>query len=129
MHWICCSVRPWALKDGMAPRPFVMKSSAMSYVGFALSRFGPTVPPAPASDSVWHVAQPFAEKAAAPGWVDAAPTAGALEPYHVRASRTIGTDAPMARAIGRFEIRRSGRRSRKGHDMSRIIHSVGMMIV
>ena len=44
-------------------------------------------------------------------------------------SRTIGTAAPMARAIGRFESRRSRPPVEERQAISRIIQSVGMMIV
>ena len=115
----------------MPPPPFVMRSWATSNVGLALSRFGPG--PRCADAGVGHrvagAAAVGRARANAPGWVDASPTAGALEPYQVSASSTIGTEAPMARAIGRFEMRRSGRRSRNGQAISRIIHSVGMIIV
>ncbi len=49
--WICCSVS-CPLKDGIGPAPFVTRSTTRVAGGFASSRFGPTVPVAPASASV-----------------------------------------------------------------------------
>jgi len=40
--------------DGIAPRPFVTRSTTRSFDGLELSRFGPTLPEVPASDRVWH---------------------------------------------------------------------------
>src|SRR5262249_22030103 len=42
------------LNDGIAPAPFVTRSTTSESGGFAWSRFGPTVPVVPASASVWH---------------------------------------------------------------------------
>src|SRR5437763_14359825 len=42
----------------MAPAPLVTRSTASESGGFASSRFGPTVPVAPASFSVWQPTQP-----------------------------------------------------------------------
>ena|SRR6516225_3652176 len=43
-----------------------MLLSAFAEVTGSVSRFGPTVPVAPAGWKVWHVAQPFAAKTAFP---------------------------------------------------------------
>src|SRR5205085_9401987 len=56
------------LKDGIAPFPFVTRSTTSESGGFASSRFGPTVPVAPASFNVWQLAQPAPPvKMASPG--------------------------------------------------------------
>src|SRR5690349_24892841 len=46
--------------------PFCTNRRTLAWLGFALSRFGPTFPLAPAAASVWHEAQPFAAKTALP---------------------------------------------------------------
>ena len=62
---ICASLS-WPLKDGIPPWPFVTRSIASSWLGFASSRFGPTVPLEPASASVWQPPQPAEAKIALP---------------------------------------------------------------
>jgi hypothetical protein len=48
---ICVSLKRLR-KDGIAPTPFVTRSTTVCAEGFAASRFGPTRPVAPASASV-----------------------------------------------------------------------------
>src|SRR5262249_43344847 len=55
--WICAGVS-LPLKDGIAPLPFVTRSTTRPWGGLAWSRLGPTVPFEPASLSVWHPVQP-----------------------------------------------------------------------
>ena len=52
--------------DGIAPMPFVTRSTTSSADGFASSRFGPTAPPASASASAWQAPQPALAKSAFP---------------------------------------------------------------
>jgi hypothetical protein len=54
------------LNDGITALPFVTRSTTSEAGGFASSRFGPTVPVAPASASVWHPTQPAEAKTALP---------------------------------------------------------------
>src|SRR5436190_4254434 len=53
-----CFGLSWPEKAGMGGLPFVTRLTTRSSGGFASSRFGPTVPDAPASLSVWQLAQP-----------------------------------------------------------------------
>ena len=55
--WICVSMS-WPSNGGIAPLPFVTRSTTSEAGGFAWSRFGPTVPVEPASASVWHAVAP-----------------------------------------------------------------------
>ena len=50
----------------MTPLPLVTRSTTSSEGGFASSRFGPTVPLAPASLSVWQLLQPAVSKTCLP---------------------------------------------------------------
>ena len=50
-----CFVLSWPLNEGITPLPFVTRSTTRSAGGIASSRFGPTVPVAPASFSVWQL--------------------------------------------------------------------------
>src|SRR4051812_40857761 len=50
----------------MPPRPFVTRLTTVASAGFASSRFGPTVPLAPAAERVWQPAQPELAKTAFP---------------------------------------------------------------
>jgi hypothetical protein len=56
----------WPLNAGMPPPPFVTCFSAAASGGFSWSRFGPTLPVAPASFSVWQPPQPAEEKICLP---------------------------------------------------------------
>ena len=56
----------WPLNGGIAPLPFVTRSTTRSAEGFASSRLGPTLPVAPASASVWQPTQPAEVKTAFP---------------------------------------------------------------
>ena len=56
----------WPANGGIAPMPFVTRVTTSSVSGFASSRFGPTVPVAPASASVWQPTQPALMKTALP---------------------------------------------------------------
>src|SRR5205085_7245801 len=47
-----------ALNEGITPLPFVTRMTTSAFGGFFWSRFGPTVPVAPASFSVWQLVQP-----------------------------------------------------------------------
>ena len=62
---ICWSVS-WPANGGIAPWPFVTRVTTSSVSGLASSRFGPTVPVAPASASVWQPPQPALVKTALP---------------------------------------------------------------
>ena len=53
-------------KDGIAPIPFVTRSTTSSADGFASSRLGPTAPPASASASAWQAPHPELTKSAFP---------------------------------------------------------------
>ena len=57
-----CAVEYESLNDGITPLPFVTRSITSSFDGFASSRFGPTLPLAPAAASVWHPLQPDSAK-------------------------------------------------------------------
>src|SRR6266536_671299 len=63
--WISAGLS-WALNDGIAPLPVVTRSTTSAFGGFFWSRFGPTVPVAPASLSVWQLVQPAFWKTALP---------------------------------------------------------------
>ena len=68
------------MKDGIAPCPFVTRSTTSSAVGFDVSRSGPTVPDAEASASVWQAAHPaLAQEAAVAEEAPAAEAAAKLE--------------------------------------------------
>ena len=54
------------LNGGITPLPFVTRSITSAFGGFASSRFGPTVPVAPASFSVWQLVQPAFSKICLP---------------------------------------------------------------
>src|SRR5439155_24729864 len=54
------------LNEGITPFPFVTRSTTSAFGGFFSSRFGPTVPVAPASLSVWQLVQPAFSKTALP---------------------------------------------------------------
>ena len=56
----------WPLNEGITPFPFVTRSTTSAFGGFASSRFGPTVPLAPASFSVWQLLQPAVSKTCLP---------------------------------------------------------------
>ena len=53
-------------KDGITPSPFVTRSATSAADGLAASRSGPTVPVAPASESVWQAAHPAEAKTCLP---------------------------------------------------------------
>src|SRR5262249_40764567 len=61
-----CFGLSWPEKDGIGGLPFVTRSTTRSSGGFFWSRFGPTVPVAPASFSVWQLAQPAVMKTCLP---------------------------------------------------------------
>src|SRR3954447_7187537 len=61
-----CFGLSWPEKAGMGGLPFVTRLTTRSRGGFASSRFGPTVPDAPASFSVWQLAQPAVSKTCLP---------------------------------------------------------------
>jgi hypothetical protein len=54
------------LNEGITPLPFVTRSTTSDFGGFASSRFGPTVPVAPASFSVWQLVHPAVVKTCLP---------------------------------------------------------------
>ena len=54
---VICVSESWPLNAGIPPPPFVTCLATAAIAGLSWSRFGPTVPVAPASLSVWHVAQ------------------------------------------------------------------------
>ena len=54
------------MKAGIAPRPFVTRSTTSSFGGFDSSRFGPTVPLAPADALAMNVAKEAFKQAADP---------------------------------------------------------------
>ena len=58
----------WSKKDGIAPWPFVTRSTASAWSGCASSRFGPIVPVVPAAASVWQLPQPASAKISARPW-------------------------------------------------------------
>jgi aminopeptidase len=65
--------------DGMTPLPCVTRSITSAYGGFFSSRFGPTLPVAPASFSVWQFLQPAEPvKTALPAAASPGSAAGAL---------------------------------------------------
>ncbi len=51
---------------GIAPAPFVTRSTTSSMSGCASSRFGPIEPLVPAASSVWQLPQPLAAKISSP---------------------------------------------------------------
>ena len=63
------------LNEGITPLPFVTRSTTSAFGGFASSRFGPTVPVAPASFSVWQLVQPAVWKTCLPAATCAPPPA------------------------------------------------------
>src|SRR5436190_1200760 len=54
------------LNEGITPLPFVTRSTTSELGGLASSRFGPTVPVAPASFNVWQLVQPAVSKTCLP---------------------------------------------------------------
>src|SRR6188474_2544278 len=75
--WICCS-DSWPENDGITPLPWVTRSTTRDAGGFASSRFGPTVPVAPASASVWHEVQPADSKTCLPAVASPEGSAGVV---------------------------------------------------
>ena len=64
--WICFSLELSPSNDGIAPMPFVTRSTTSAASGLASSRFGPTLPDEPAASSVWQPPQPAEAKTASP---------------------------------------------------------------
>src|SRR5262249_43904469 len=62
---ICFGVS-WPENEGMTPLPFVTRSITSAWGGIFSSRFGPTVPVAAASFSVWQLLQPAVSKTCFP---------------------------------------------------------------
>ena len=62
---ISCSLS-WSLNAGIAPWPFVTRSTTSSASGLASSRFGPTLPDEPAASSTWQPPQPAEAKTSWP---------------------------------------------------------------
>ena len=100
-----CFVLSWPLNDGITPLPFVTRSTTRSAGGFASSRFGPTVPVAPASFSVWQLSQPAVAKTCLPA---------AASPFACGGCATLPIDGLRRRRRGRSRRRsRPARRSRR----------------
>jgi hypothetical protein len=65
--------------------------------GWSLSRFGPTVPEAPAAFSVWQFLQPASEKTFAPAWLsedDEPPLSEPPQPASVKATMAMSASRP-----------------------------------
>ena len=98
----------WPLNGGIGALPFVTRSFTSAASGFASSRFGPTAPVAPASASVWQLAQPADSKTAFP-----AATFPAPPPPPPRREPESSSQAAWSSGSDRRRPRRSRRSSRR----------------
>ena len=87
---ICCSVSTPS-NGGITPLPFVARSTTRASSGCASSRFGPTVPDVPASESVWQPPQ-LVVKTTLPA------TGSPVRPASSRSSSSPSSRSPSSRS-------------------------------